>query len=359
MRRLAVAALVAIAGVAALPSGASAAPPQPTPLLAYYYQWFNASSWNRAKIAYPLLGRYASGERSVMRQHIQWAKQVGIDGFIVSWKSTPTNDRRLRELARIARRQHFHLTIIYQGLDFQRQPLRVGRIRSDLEMFARRFAPDPVFHVLGRPLVIWSGTWRFSRAQVRSVTDRVRPQLTVLASEKDVTGYERLAGVVDGDAYYWSSADALTTPGYARKLRDMGRAVHRHHGLWIVPAAGGFDARLIGGTRVVPRRGGATLRRALDVASTAAPDAIGIISWNEFTENTYIEPSDRYGFQALRVVADVEHAHPPTVGDLDSSSSPATGASYGLPLLGGFAAVLLGGASLMGRRHRRAANRQS
>jgi LPXTG-motif cell wall-anchored protein len=188
---------------------------------------------------------------------------------------------------------------------------------------------------------------------VAAVTGAVRGSLTVLASERNRAGYARVANLVDGDAYYWSSADPFHTPGYVRKLRSMGRAVHRHHGLWIAPAAAGFDARLIGGTRVVSRRGGATLRRALDVAATTAPDAIGIISWNEFSENSHIEPSRTYGFQELRTLADVLGAQPPVTADLDSSDSPATGAQYGLPLLGGFVVTLLSGGALLARRRRR------
>ena len=60
----------------------------PIPKLAYYYIWFDSTSWNRAKTDYPLLGNYSSDDRTIMRQHILWAKAAGIDGFIVSWKST-------------------------------------------------------------------------------------------------------------------------------------------------------------------------------------------------------------------------------------------------------------------------------
>ena len=35
------------------------------------------------------MGRYSSDDRDVMRQQVRWAKRAGIDGFIVSWKSTP------------------------------------------------------------------------------------------------------------------------------------------------------------------------------------------------------------------------------------------------------------------------------
>src|SRR5512142_3077387 len=111
------------------PSHVSAAAPTPTPVsdpvpvLAYYYIWFDPQSWDRAKQDFPLLGRYSSDDANVMRQHIRWAKQAGIDGFIVSWKSTDKLNRRLDQLVKIADQEHFKLAIIYEGLDFQRDPI--------------------------------------------------------------------------------------------------------------------------------------------------------------------------------------------------------------------------------------------
>ncbi len=58
-----------------------------------------------------------------MRQHVRWAKRAGIDGFIVSWKSTPVLNRRLERLADVAAAERFKLLVIYQGLDFYREPL--------------------------------------------------------------------------------------------------------------------------------------------------------------------------------------------------------------------------------------------
>jgi hypothetical protein len=95
----------------------------PVPLLAFYYVWFDATSWRRAKTDYPQLGRYTSDDPAVMRRHIEWAKAAGINGFIVSWKDTPTNNRRLSLLMEVARQQKFQLAMIYQGLDFERRPL--------------------------------------------------------------------------------------------------------------------------------------------------------------------------------------------------------------------------------------------
>src|SRR5439155_22934435 len=98
-----------------------------------------------------------------------------------------------------------HCVLIYEGLDFARRPLAAGRVEADLDLFAKRFGSSPVFRIFAKPLVIWSGTWKFSKQDVAQVARKVRSRVLLLASEKDAAGYERLAPLVDGDAYYWSS----------------------------------------------------------------------------------------------------------------------------------------------------------
>jgi hypothetical protein len=59
-----------------------------------------------------------------------------------------------------------------------------------------------------------------------------------------------------------------------------------------------------GGEREVLREDGTTLETQLATAAGSDPDAIGLISWNEFSENSHIEPSCTYGDRYLFVVAD-------------------------------------------------------
>jgi hypothetical protein len=339
-KRLLVAALaVALFGGAGAHARAAAQTPSPQPMLAYYYIWYDTTSWRRAKTDYPLLGRYSSDNVRVLRKHVRWAKQAGINGFIVSWKSTKTLNRRLAKLVAVARSENFKLAIIYQGLNFERNPQPVRRVAHDLRWFARHYRKDPVFDVFGKPLVIWSGTWKFSAGAVASVTTPVRNSLLVLASEKNLRGYERLADSVDGDAYYWSSVNPYTYPGYQAKLDDMSLSVHAHDGLWIAPAAPGFDARVLGGARAVPRNDGDTLRREFDAAVQSTPDAVGLISWNEFSENSHVEPSLRYGRRYLGILRDIRGARVSPKTDLDSSDA-ASGIGYGLPILTGLIGVV-------------------
>ena len=368
-----VAAFILLAGARVSAGRAADDSSSPIPVLAYYYIWFQEQSWERAKTDYPQLGRYNSDDPEVMRQHIRWAKEGGIDGFIVSWKSTVTLDRRLERLMEVASEENFKLAIIYQGLDFHRDPLPVERIAADIDHFMATYGSDPVFELFdGPPVLIWSGTWEFTTDEIDTVTrtrglrsgcawsSDVEPAcVQLLATERNVKGVERLRGLVDGNAYYWSSVNPHTFPGYQEKLDAMGEAVHASSGIWIAPAAPGFDARLIGGTTVVEREEGDMLRRQLDAAYAADPDAIGLISWNEFSENSHIEPSEGFGTTALEVLADVTGGRPPVLPDLDSSqpdtaplSAPSvdgTGRVLALGMLG----VAIGvGAIVVARRQR-------
>ena len=337
------------------PGSVTAAVSRP-PVLAYYYIWFNASSWNRAKRDLPRLGRYSSDETSVMRAHVREAKAAGITGFLVSWKDTPLLDERLDRLVGVAREESFHLGIVYQGLDFAREPLPVLRVRHDLQLFVDRWGTDPVFDLDGPPIVIWGGTPRFSPADVGSVARVVRPAVRLLASESSTDRWDALGPVLDGNAYYWSSVDPARDTRAGERLARMSHAVHARQGMWIAPVAPGFDARLLGGTRLVEREGGETLRREWSTALASAPDAVGLISWNEFSEGTYVEPSRVHGDTALRTLAELTGAPGPQ-GELDSSS-PGGRSSAG-PWRAAAIALLLGGTFVLALLRTRGGRRGS
>lgn len=329
--------------------------PGHAPVLAHFYIWFTSSSWNRAKKDYPLAGRYSSDQASVVRQQVQEAKSAGISGFIVSWKSSPVLDARLATLARIAAVENFRLAITYEAQDFNKKPLPATQVRNDLTQLARLYGHNPVFQLLGdRPAVAVSGTWNYSTRELQSITAPLRSQLILLATERNAKGYDRVAPMFDGDLYYWSSADPARTPGYADKLIGMGNSIHAKCGLWVAPVAPGFDARAIGGHTVVDRRQGRTLRTSWQAANASGPDALGVISWNEFSENTYLEPSRVLGTVALDTLRALTRAAPIPSKELDSSEPQGRGSSTrGLLVLSVLVASLLGVAVVARARQRR------
>ena len=279
----------------------------------------------------------------------------------------PTLDPRLAELVRVAAQERFKLVVIYQGLDFQRERRSVETVRGDLEWFADHYSNNEVFHILRRPTLIMNGTESYGREDLEQVIAPVRDRLDVLATEKSVQGYQRIRDLVNGNAYYWSSVNPETYPGYDVRLSDLGQEVHRDNGLWIAPAAPGFDSRLLGKPSVVGRRNGATLRRELTAAFNSKPDAVGLISWNEFSENTYVEPSTNYGTRALDVVSQMLGGKPTVVPSrvgpapidriLDDPAASGGDPTWGgLKAAGVFAALMLAVSAMLVRSHRRRRN---
>src|SRR5260370_4528167 len=72
----------------------------------------------------------------------------------------------------------------------------------------------------------------------------------------------------------------------------------------------------------------------MEAATAAEPDVIGLISWNEFSENSYVEPSRRYGSRYLELLAAIRGNRVKLATDVDSSEPAASGAGWQVPLLG-------------------------
>ena len=330
----------------------------PIPVYAYFYQWFTPSSWDRAKQDYPVAGRYSSDDPTILRAQVHQAKSAGIDGFLTSWKSTVPLNRRLDLLVTAAKAEKLDLGVVYEALDFNRNALPVATVEHDMVYLLDRWGTDLTSTYYGRPLIIWTGTDQYSRAEVQQVRAALRGRAYLLAASRSVAGYERVADLVDGEAYYWSSADP-TAPSTKSKLSAMGEAVHAHQGLWFAPAASGFDGRSLGGTRVIDRADGRTLAASLDNAYASQPDAVAVISWNEWSENTYIEPGGRYGDQELVALRDYLAARgrglPGDIASGDSSqgdtASGWTGTKAGLSL-GVLTLATIVGLSWRGARRR-------
>ncbi|KUN29778.1 hypothetical protein AQJ23_03255 [Streptomyces antibioticus] len=354
MRRPGLLAVLVLVLAGLFPASARSAEERRVPLLAYYYQWFEPSSWQRAKTDYPRLGHYSSDDASVLRTHVDWAKAAGIDGFVVSWKSSPVNNRRLRLLLDVARARYFKVAVIYQGLDFQRRPLATDRVAADFRLLYGRYARDPAFFRLdGKPLTVFSGTWQYSTADIAHITGPVRKGMLVLGTEKSPQGIRRLAHVTDGDAYYWSSVNPDTNDRHTTKLRAMATTAHAARGYWMAPFAPGFDARLVGGTKSVPRDGGRTLRTEYAAAMASAPDVLGLISWNEFSENSHVEPSLQHGTQSLDVLRELRGtpvAAAPSVPASPAARHDPLGYWPGLLRITGCAALLVATVAALARR---------
>jgi len=101
------------------------------------------------------------------------------------------------------------------------------------------------------------------------------------------------------------------------------------------------------------------MRSEYAVAVNSSPDALGLISWNEFSENSYIEPSEKFGTRYLDVLRELRATPVPQPPSATDSSSDAAGPSSSLwrgwqgSLLLGFPLLLVLVVALLARRQRR------
>jgi hypothetical protein len=285
---------------------ASATGPSQAPVFAYYYMWMQGAYWSTNKLDHPeqpFPGNYNSADPAVINWQIEQAKAAGITGFIVSWKNNATYRTILPEVESAAGKDNFKLAIEYETLGASKHALPVAEISADLHYFVANYASDPAwFRVNGKPLTMIDDSNDYTTSQLAAITAPVRPSLTVLQDVSTVALYNKYAACADGDAYYWSSANPATNPHAAADLAALGAAVHATGGTWIAPFAPGYNSTAIGGHVIVPRDNGATLRTEYATAARSSPDILGLISWNEWTENTYVEPSVSYGSTYVNVL---------------------------------------------------------
>lgn len=74
-------------------------PAKPILIGAYYYSWWRAGEWPKQQLnGSPTLGQYSSADPKIAEQHIRWAKESGLDFFVLSWKGPKKQvDKNIQE----------------------------------------------------------------------------------------------------------------------------------------------------------------------------------------------------------------------------------------------------------------------
>jgi hypothetical protein len=260
----------------------------------------------------PAEGLYDQHLASTFDHHIQLASDAGVRGFLVDWigsgiagqsGSSWDEDARLDLLVSRVNLFNAHSTHPFLlGLafaargDYQRAP---ADIITDLHYFSAHYGHDPAFRnqFSPNPVVMWMDSRKFAESTVQQVSSAVRSDLYLLGDET-AGSWSRDGRYLDGTSYYWSTENPYTNSSAGSSIQTLGSAVHGAHKRWFAPFIAGYNKQLLGGT-CVPRQGTQTLDKIWQLNARSGPDGWFGISWNEFVENTYLEPSQAYGSSYL------------------------------------------------------------
>jgi hypothetical protein len=266
--------------------------------LALYYPWYSLDTWkNNASLRDTPTTPYASNDPVALARQIDQAESAGITGFIVSWIGPgSSSDDNVKLLLTEAAKKNFSIGFFLETT--------IGDLKDNpdtavtwLSYLASQYSDDPaVLKINGKPVVIpWvtntipAATWAQTRAAVR-------------AKGKDVW----LVQDCQDDDYY----DVFDGVWYDGGIKGLGEKVrfysvladHPAPKVWISTSMPGYDERLLNrpNPRYIDRANGAYFKTTLDAAFANSPQWVAIYTWNEWFEETYIEPSVNYGDQYLK-----------------------------------------------------------
>lgn len=272
----------------------------------------------------PTEGLYDQSQAATFEHHVDLANQAGLKGFLVSWQGTGTanqgsessgyNSRLDLLVTTVDAYNAAHGTTFGLGLAFAAfgnysRPAR--QITADLTYFYKRYGSDPAFRndYNSEPIVMWLDSRKYSRSTIEAVSRAVEPHVYLIGDET-AKSWPNDGQFLDGTSYYWSTENPWSNSGAGAAIAQLADMVRNDGKRWFAPFIAGYNKQLLGGS-CVPRNGTETLKRIWELNGATHPDGWFGISWNELVENTYLEPSRRYGSRYLDALSVLIHGTAP------------------------------------------------
>ena len=298
---------------------------------AFYYPWYGAGngiSWSDTRLKdQPLSGPYNSESEATILAQIRMAKAAGIDGFIFSWDSSSNENAALQTMLRLAAQENFKVAIYFEstwkGANMTRDDL-LGMFRTFFSNFGNdqtyfRIDGRPVIFVYAvdsQPVATWSDiftTLKLEGHEAFYIAESNNANTSYLEAFDGIHIYEpntpsqlQTLSVTYRGLQLRTRSYTFLYPGVTRKL-------------WAATVTPGFDDKSLqrGASNYLPRDNGNTFKQAFAAAVGSDPDWILITSFNEWLENSYIEPSVSYGSEYLLLTAQLRASfHNDTVPSL-------------------------------------------
>lgn len=297
---------------------------------AFYYPWYsNTRHWSEGYKLTPVLGDYSSREASLIEQHVSWASNYGLNAFYLSWwgpnswEDTTIHDHFISH----ADFGSIDFAILYETigrLDVQDGQIDLSktqnktRLRDDICYLADRFFTSPGYMTV-------DGKYPLFLYLTRNFTGDIEGVFSDIRDEVDQPLY------LIGDQVYWQSPsesqsqailnalDAVTAYNMHTSVSDINedfiskvadqytkwRKAAEDHGTEFVPnVIPGFDD-----SAVRPDADHPVITRSPDRFSqfvktvksmTTDIPMLSVTSFNEWHENTQIEPAEQYNEQYLK-----------------------------------------------------------
>ena len=302
-------------------------------ILAFYYAWFDWSTWAPAVCDQPT-SLYVSADVVAVERHIQEAQSVGIDAFVQAWygptlAGNPT-ESNLEMLLEQADRYGFKVAAM---VDMTGDLLQTtGEIADALVTIQEAHAMHPAYlRHEDRPVVFFLGQKVLSLSAWEALRNRVDPADGMVWIAQGTSA--DCLSIFDG-LYLYDVGDGVFSEADVARWAGEVRQWNQEHGtehLWVATVLPGYDdSRLVDEEEaaVESRRRGETYRESWARAVNSDPDWVAIRSYNEWPHCTHIEPSAEYERTYLQMTAELAAQYrypappPPTATPVPASPTP-------------------------------------
>jgi hypothetical protein len=338
---------------------------------AHYYPWWGkphhpvlgGGEWESGVAHHPILGRYSSRDPNIIKKHVRWAREAGIDFLAVEWAGLGSWEDHVLETVLAKRLGNLKFCIHYDSylalhklgksiswdLNSPYTPSRSKgeKLIEDLLACRKYFKHPAYLRINNSPVVIVYAFREFKNASpylerikiklrpedpyfVADVVfwDSISPQEIFQALKLDSSSVPRLLwrrtrGKL-GSKQMWEALKkyfcgvtgyCLYEPWRVRNFLENVERVYRNYyhkskegglAFWPTVMPGYDDRQLRGRNRPILARNPQFYRSYWEVCDSLADDGIIIVtSFNEWHEGTEIEPSREFGETYLELTKEL------------------------------------------------------
>jgi hypothetical protein len=279
------------------------------PLIAFYYPWYEPGDWSYDRMSDLAAPRYSGGDDATLRRHIQQAADAGIDVLVCAWFG-PREDRlnkRCRRLLQLAQESGRIQVAIMPEQAAWGQLNSVSALAEAIGVVQRDMMGSPAyFRFRGKPALFFFNPGSLGGVEAwNDVRGRSDPD----HGQYWFGGTDTFAYLDTFDALYyyditWERSQGAAMASYARRL-DSWNQGHGQSRPFVATVLPGYDDIKIRNGHRRDRQDGAYYRGTWQTAIERRAEAVVLTSFNEFFEGSYIEPSERFGDQYLKLTREL------------------------------------------------------
>lgn len=314
---------VMVAQNSATPAATATSPP----LLAFYYGWYDDQTWTSGLSPDMPLQTYRSTDPAAVARHVSQAKSAGIEALVMSWYG-PRIEFNQTEPNFIMLLDESRRQGITAAVDFEtHSPFYPDRaaVVAGLKYLLNTHAKHPAyFKFNGKPVIFFWQQNRFTVDEWESIRQEVDPNHTSLWIAEGTT----LSYLFHFNGHHlYNVAWANDVAAELNRWRNLVRWFDWFYGLerlWVATTMPGFDERHLDrrDNNYRPRGTGEFYKESWAGAMATEPDMLIITSFNEWIEDSQIEPSVSYGNYYLDLTRALRFGEPLPATPVLPTSTP-------------------------------------